>query len=369
MTSSIRLRNSGRKCAAHRVHHLPPHALRQRAARGLLGQVLAAQVRGHDHHGVPEVDRAALAVRQPPVVEQLQHDVQHFRVRLLDLVEQHDRIRPPTDGLGELARLIVADVSRRRADQTRDRVLLLVLRHVDSDQRMLVVEQELGERAGHLGLADAGRSEEQEAAKRPVRILQAGARAADRAGHGLDGLVLTDDALVQPLFHLEQLLDLALHQLADRNAGPAADDRGDVFLVDFLLEHAAAGGEARLAVADLLLERRQPAVLQLGRLRIVAGPLRALDLEAQRFELLLQLARLLDRGLLLLPLRSSAGRALPSDRPARARASRAARAMPCRAPCAAPRARSRAASRAARPRRARPASSRFPCAAATPPRR
>ena len=42
---------------------------------------------------------------------------------------------------------------------------LLVLAHVDADQRLLVVEQELGERAGRLGLADAGRAEEEEASR------------------------------------------------------------------------------------------------------------------------------------------------------------------------------------------------------------
>ena len=37
---------------------------------------------------VPEVDRAALRVGQPPVVEHLQQHVEDVRVRLLDLVEQ-----------------------------------------------------------------------------------------------------------------------------------------------------------------------------------------------------------------------------------------------------------------------------------------
>ena len=86
---------------------------------------------------------------------------------------------PPAHRFGELAGLLVADVSRRRADHARHGVLLLVLRHVDPDHRLLVVEQELGERARQLGLADAGRAEEHEAAERPVGILQAGARAAD----------------------------------------------------------------------------------------------------------------------------------------------------------------------------------------------
>ena len=47
-------------------------------------------------------------------------------------------------------------------------MLLLVLAHVDADHRPLVVEEELGERPGELGLADAGRAEEEERADRPV---------------------------------------------------------------------------------------------------------------------------------------------------------------------------------------------------------
>ena len=91
-----------------RLGHLPPDAFRQ--VTGVLGDELAADVRRHDHHGVLEVHRAALAVGQPPVVEELQQHVEHFRVRLLDLVEQHDGVRTPPDRLGELAGLVVADV-------------------------------------------------------------------------------------------------------------------------------------------------------------------------------------------------------------------------------------------------------------------
>ena len=99
--SSIRFRNSGRKCS-----------------RIDLG---AADVRRHDQHRVAEVDRAALAVGQPAVVEHLQQHVEHLGVRLLDLVEQDDRVRPPAHRLGQLAALVVADVARaaRRPGATR----------------------------------------------------------------------------------------------------------------------------------------------------------------------------------------------------------------------------------------------------------
>ena len=95
---------------------------------------------------------------EPAVVEHLQQDVEHIRMRLLDLVEQDDLIGPAPHRFGERAAFVVADIARRRADQARDRVLLHVLGHVDADQRVFVVEQIFGERLGQLGLADAGRA-------------------------------------------------------------------------------------------------------------------------------------------------------------------------------------------------------------------
>ena len=107
---------------------------------------------------IAEVDGVALPVGQTAVVEHLQQDVEHVRMRLLDLVEQDDLIGPPPHRLGERAAFVVTDIARRRADQARDRMLLHVFRHVDADQRVLVVEQIVGQRLGQLGLADAGRA-------------------------------------------------------------------------------------------------------------------------------------------------------------------------------------------------------------------
>src|SRR3546814_14509612 len=76
-------------------------------------------------------------------------------------------------------------------------------------------------------LADAGGAKEEEAAERPVRVLQARAGTADGGGHGLHGIGLADHALADFLLHLEQLLALALQHPVDWNAGPARDDRGD----------------------------------------------------------------------------------------------------------------------------------------------
>ena len=129
--------------------------------RHLLDQ-LTAEVGGHDQHGVSEVDRAPLAIGEPPVVEDLEQDVEHVRVRLLDLVEQHDRIGPPPHRFRQLPAFVIADVARRSAKHSSDGVLLLVLGHVEPDQGLLVVEQELGQRARELGLSDPGRAEKDE---------------------------------------------------------------------------------------------------------------------------------------------------------------------------------------------------------------
>ena len=125
-------------------------------------------------------------VGQPTVLEDLQQRVEDVRVGLLDLVEEHHGERLAPHLLGELAALLVADVAGRRAEQPRDGVLLAELGHVELDQRVLVAEQELGQRLGQLGLTDAGRAGEDERAAGTLRVLQAGTGAPDRLRQRLD---------------------------------------------------------------------------------------------------------------------------------------------------------------------------------------
>jgi hypothetical protein len=121
------------------------------AERGVLRDRCGPDVRGHDHDRVLEVHVPALGVGQASLLQHLQEDVEHVGMRLLDLVQQHHRVRLAADGLGQLAALVVADVAGRRADQPGHGMLLHVLRHVDLDHRVLVAEQELGQRARQLG--------------------------------------------------------------------------------------------------------------------------------------------------------------------------------------------------------------------------
>ncbi len=225
------------------------------------GDGLRTEVGRHDDDGVLEVDDAALTVGQATLFEDLQQRVEDVGVGLLDLVEQHDRERLAAHLLGELAALFEADEPGRGTEQPRDGVLLAELAHVERDQRRLVVEQELGERLGELGLSDARGAGEDERAGGALRVLEAGALAADRAGEGRDGLLLSDDALVQRLLHEDQAAGLLLGELEDGDAGGLCEHLGDQAFVDdrvardvaaapLLLEAQALGEQGLLLVAQ-----------------------------------------------------------------------------------------------------------------------
>ena len=136
-----------------------------------------AQVRREHEDRLGEIRGLAAAVGEPAVLEDLQELVEDARMRLLDLVEQHDRERLLAHRVGELAARVVADVAGRRAEQPGAGVLVGELAHVEADVRALVAEDELRERLRELGLAHAGRTGEEQHAARPVA-----ARARLRAG-------------------------------------------------------------------------------------------------------------------------------------------------------------------------------------------
>src|SRR5436190_4903058 len=230
-------------------------------------------------------------------------------MRLLDLVEQHHGIGTAPDRFRQLAALLVPDVARRRPDEARHGVPLLVLGHVDPDHGALGVEQEFGQSPRQLRLPDARRTEEKERAKRSVGVLKPRPGAPDRVGDRAHGGILTDHALADPVLHVEELLELALDQPLHGNAAPARDDLGDVLLVDFLLEELQIllyRGEGRRISRELLLEFWKVAVSEPSDPLEIAGPLRLLLLEPERFDLLARLDDLGKRGALPLPVRLEA---------------------------------------------------------------
>ena len=179
--ASSRLRNSGLKTFSIAVlrallrrllavvHGAVGHARLPEADRAG-AQLARAGVRRHDQDDLPEVRLAAVVVGQRRVIHHLQQDVEDVGMRLLDLVEQQHRVGMLADRVDQQPALLEADVSGRRADQPRHRVLLHVLAHVEADELVAEVQREL---LRQLGLADAGRTGEQEAAGRPIRLAEA----------------------------------------------------------------------------------------------------------------------------------------------------------------------------------------------------
>ena len=89
---------------------------------------------------------------------------------------------------------------------------------------------------------------------------------------------------MERLLEMDELGHLALHQLADRDAGPRRDHLSDVFLGDLLVEHLAVPLEflePRVLGLKLLLELDEPAEPQLRRAIEVALALGTLELPAR----------------------------------------------------------------------------------------
>jgi len=66
---------------------------------------LRTDVRGHDDQGVLEVHRAALGIGQATVFQELQQQVEHIGVGLLDLIEEHHGVGPAALQLRSAGRL------------------------------------------------------------------------------------------------------------------------------------------------------------------------------------------------------------------------------------------------------------------------
>ena len=115
-----------------------------------------------------------------------------------------------------------------------------------------------------------------------------------------DRLVLADDALVQALLQVDQLLRSP--PSSSRSTGmpvQRATVVRDVVLVDLLLDHRV--GRAALALGELALERGQLAVADLGDALQVALALCALGLHPQLVDLPRRVLDALERLLLLRP--------------------------------------------------------------------
>ena len=101
-----------------------------------------------------------MTVCDTSVVKNLQHNIEHVRMCLFDLVKEDNAVRLAANRFGQLSAFIIANVSRRRSKQTGYRVFLHILGHVDTDHVFFRVKESTCKRFRQFGLADTGRAEE-----------------------------------------------------------------------------------------------------------------------------------------------------------------------------------------------------------------
>ena len=130
---------------------------------------------------------------------------------------------------------------------------LLELAHVDRDDVLLAAVERLRQREGGLGLADAGRADEQEDADGLVGVLEARACRLDPPRDELERVVLTDDALPEDPCQAKHGLDLVLDHPADRDARPVRHHRRHGLLVDQRQHERVLALQRR----ELALDRRE----------------------------------------------------------------------------------------------------------------
>ena len=185
---------------------------------------LGPDIRSQQDQGVAEVDLPPLAILHDALVEDLEKDLVHVGMGLLDLIQQHHGVGLAAHCLGQDPALAIADIARRRPFERADRMGLLILGHVDGDDILLAAIEDLGQRQRGLGLADARGAGEHEDTDRLVGIVEAGAVRLDPPRDHLHGVVLADDALVEVAGEVQHRLDLVLHHAADGDARPICDD-------------------------------------------------------------------------------------------------------------------------------------------------
>ena len=267
--------------------------------------VLATEVRRHDDDRILEIHRPALVVGEPSVVKNLQKRIEYVGVCLLNLVEQHHAVGLAAYGFGKLSALVVAHIPRRRSDKTRYTELLLILAHVDSRHHVFVVKQIFGQRLGQFGLACARGSEEDKRCNGALGVLKSGTAAAYGVAYGLDGLVLSYDALVQFLFKMQQLVAFALQHPRYGYARPAAYYLGNIVGSDLLAHHSGAAlrrFQLQLYAVDVALQLLELTVSNLGHATIVAFPLGLVGLKLQAFYILFILLYFVNEVAFSLPL-------------------------------------------------------------------
>ena len=110
-------------------------------------------------------------------------------MRLFYFIEKHNTVGLAADFFRELTRIVISDISGRRAHKTRNGMLLHKFRHIHAYETVGRIEEVGGKHLYKLCLADARRSRKDERNGFAL-VGNAGAVALYRAYHGVHSRVL-----------------------------------------------------------------------------------------------------------------------------------------------------------------------------------
>ena len=191
-----------------------------------------AEVAGQKDQAVAKVQCAvAGAEAQLAVVEDIHQRANDRVASFLQLVKQHEAgsAEAAFDGLAveQGGAFLAADVAGWCASQGGCVVLLCQGVHVDPAQGIGLTVNRLGQQSHGFGFADAGRAEQEEHAEWFAWIAQLGLDHRQAVADFCEGIVLTDDALLQQLHDAQRLKQEA--------AGVGAGARRLLFVVLLVL--------------------------------------------------------------------------------------------------------------------------------------
>ncbi len=106
-------------------------------------------------------------------------------------------------------------------------MLLTVFGHIQGNQRVLIIKEELCKGLRQLGLSHTGRTSKYEGATGALGIFQARASASDGLGEHRNSLLLANNPLVKSLLHEHEASSLFLSQLEYRNSRRSGQNLSD----------------------------------------------------------------------------------------------------------------------------------------------
>ena len=83
----------------------------------LVQDFVRADIGGEDENGVSAIHNTPFAVRDTPIVQHLEQNIENIMVCFFDLIQKDHRIGVATDRLGQLPTLLITHITRWRPDQ------------------------------------------------------------------------------------------------------------------------------------------------------------------------------------------------------------------------------------------------------------